>query len=119
VSAAGINDRSESPTPECTGSNGGISASSPLFSELNTIVDRLAALLPSGVNLDDMMTPEQCARWLKLKKKTVCEMARDKVIPAVILSGTTIRFHPRTILEEGHKGRAVAKRGAPRKPFSK
>lgn len=102
---------------------------SPSASEVLRLVERLAALLPSllpgTLDLDELMTPEQCAKWLQLDVKTLNQKARRKIVPAMMLSKNTYRYHPRTILAELHKitpellrARTVKRRGPRTKPFS-
>lgn len=101
---------------------------SPSASEVLAIVERLAALLPSffpsGLNLDELMTPEQCAAWMKIEVKTLNSMARRKIIPAILLSKNTLRYHPRSVLVKGHENNlgtikaSAPRRGRKRQPFS-
>lgn len=55
-----------------------------------------------GVDLDAMLTTEQCSKWLQLEPKALNRKARTGLIPCVPMSDHTFRFHPRTILERGH-----------------
>ena len=50
------------------------------------------------INLDDMLTPEQCAAWLHLKPRELDEDARTGRIPCFKISHKKRRFHPRTII---------------------
>jgi hypothetical protein len=99
----------------------------PSLSEIWRVVDQLAALIPSltpsVMNLDKVLTPEECAAWLGVEVKTLNGYAARKIVPAMKLSKNTYRYHPRTILKDLHnldpavlKARAV-RRGAPRKPL--
>lgn len=69
-------------------------------------VHRLALLTISGVtthnpiDLDALLTPEECAKWLKIAERTLLENARLRRIPAVRVNDRLLRFHPRTILAE-------------------
>lgn len=52
------------------------------------------------INLDDVMTPEECAPWAKV---TVSWLANDRAqtypkVPFFKLGAKTVRYHRRTIL---------------------
>lgn len=73
---------------------------------------RLAALSGefshlTSAPLDAMLTNKQCAKWLQLSVREVNAKALDRLIPSVLVSGQTRRFHPRTILEQGHAKAAM------------
>lgn len=54
----------------------------------------------SLLSLDSLLTPAQCAKWLKVSKRELGENTRghNPKIPAFSLGHKTKRFHPRTIL---------------------
>ena len=49
-------------------------------------------------DLDALLTPEECAAWLKISRRKLMENTRAGLIPAVRVNGRVIRFHPRTML---------------------
>lgn len=51
------------------------------------------------VDLDALLTVEQCAAWLQMNPRVVGEKARTGDLPCHKI-GTLVRFHPRTILAE-------------------
>jgi hypothetical protein len=63
--------------------------------------------------LDRMLTPDECAAWLKIKRRELDEKRRKKQIPAIQLGHRTIRYHPRTVvasmaLERGVSPKVIA-----------
>jgi hypothetical protein len=52
------------------------------------------------VNLDDLLTLDEAAAWLRLNRRDLSEKSRGRraVIPAIRVNRKVIRFHPRTIL---------------------
>ena len=53
----------------------------------------------TGIDLDALMTPEECAAWLKIEKRTlIAKNARRNRIPVVKINQRVFRFHPRSIL---------------------
>lgn len=49
-------------------------------------------------SLDELLTPEECARWLKMQEDTLLENVRLGRIPVVKINRRVLRFHPRTVL---------------------
>ena len=54
--------------------------------------------IPTGLDLDALLTPEAAARWLNMAERTLLSNARRKKIPCVRINDRVLRFHPRTIL---------------------
>jgi hypothetical protein len=50
------------------------------------------------IDLDKLLTPAQCAKWLGIAERTLLANARRKRIPVVKLNARLLRFHPRSIL---------------------
>lgn len=48
-------------------------------------------------DLDALLTPEECAAWLKMEVREV--LRNPKRIPQMRIGHKTVRFHPRTVLE--------------------
>lgn len=79
--------------------------------EILSLLERLAAFYRAGqlgdaveAPLDAMLTAKQAGRWLQLSEKTLNAAAKAGEIPAFRAGGTNEwRFHPRTILEAGHR----------------
>ncbi len=77
--------------------------SDPLaLEEALQILRRLASLTESKIDLDDVMTSEQAAAWLKVSAKSLNEDAKANRVPAIPFRNQW-RFHPRTILDEAHR----------------
>jgi hypothetical protein len=51
-------------------------------------------------DLDAMLTPEECAKWLRMKPREFDAKVNEGVIPCVRISRKTRRFHPRTVLQK-------------------
>lgn len=49
-------------------------------------------------SLDELLTPEECALWLKMEEDTLLENVRMGRIPVVKINSRVLRFHPRTVL---------------------
>lgn len=49
--------------------------------------------------LDQMLDPDEAAKWLKMERSQLDKKRRKKQIPAIELGQRTIRFHPRTVIE--------------------
>ena len=49
-------------------------------------------------SLDELLTPEDCACWLRLEVEALLENVRLKRIPVVRINQRVLRFHPRSIL---------------------
>lgn len=51
-------------------------------------------------HLDDLLTAEECAGWLRLRKREILEKSkgRNPAIPGFWINQRVVRFHPRTIL---------------------
>lgn len=56
---------------------------------------------PPPIDLDAMLTSEECAAWLKMPVSTVQEKSRSGEIPRRQWGHGTIRYWPREILERG------------------
>ena len=52
------------------------------------------------VNLDDLLTLEECSAWFRLNKRDLAVKSRGKrpAVPGFWLNCKVVRFHPRTIL---------------------
>lgn len=50
------------------------------------------------INLDSLLTPQECAAWLGIAERTLINNVRRKKIPVVRINERVLRFHPRTIL---------------------
>ena len=59
---------------------------------------RSAVKKDTPVDLDALLTPVECARWLRIAQRTLLANARRKKIPVVKLNERVLRFHPRSIL---------------------
>lgn len=46
-----------------------------------------------------LLTPEQCAAWIGIKKPTLLRMVREGRVPVVRLNERVLRFHAPTILD--------------------
>lgn len=51
-------------------------------------------------HLDDMLTLEECAAWLKLNARALAAKSKGRraSVPAIWLNSRVVRFHPRTIV---------------------
>ena len=49
-------------------------------------------------SVDELLTPEECALWLKMEEDTLLENVRMGRIPVVKINSRVLRFHPRTVL---------------------
>lgn len=58
--------------------------------------------LPSG--LDQILTLDEAAAWLKIKPRELRERVRSGKIPGLRLTNECYRFHPRTIIEKFKRG---------------
>jgi len=67
------------------------------------------------MDLDYLLTPAECAEWLRIDRATLSRhsQGRQPRVPAIRAGGQTVRYHPRTILakfasEAGMSPEAVA-----------
>ncbi|HYG22756.1 MAG TPA: hypothetical protein VEH04_08245 [Verrucomicrobiae bacterium] len=59
--------------------------------------------LPTGFDLDSMLTPEQFCTWQQVERHWLT--ARKAQLPGVIIRGRKmVRIHPRTFIEGTAKG---------------
>lgn len=87
------------------------SESGPMaLSEALQMIQRLASLLRNGefsdlveAPLDGLLTTEQAAVWMQRTPVLLAKDAKTGKIPAIPCGKNQWRFHPRTILEEGHR----------------
>jgi hypothetical protein len=49
-------------------------------------------------SLDELLTAEECALWLKMEEDTLRENVRLGRLPVVKVNRRVLRFHPRSIL---------------------
>lgn len=70
----------------------------PFFEEIRRIVREEIAALNAGKTPEELLTPEELARKLKLPVSWVYEQSRQGKIPTHRI-GRYIRFDPRQILE--------------------
>lgn len=78
-----------------------------VLTEAIALLKRLASLNGEFGNLaeaplDAMLTAKQAGKWLQCNPGGLNKDAKAGLIPAVP-RGNEWRFHPRTILEEGHR----------------
>lgn len=75
------------------------------MTEMLRLVERLSSLLQGEfgklvtVELDALLTLEQCSKWLQVDPKTLSPLAKRGKIPCIKV-GSSFRFHPRTIMAE-------------------
>ena len=60
-------------------------------------------LRPPPPDLDAILTPEQCAKWLQISVRKLREKANAGQVPFLRLGQKAMRFHPRTVLAKGMK----------------
>jgi hypothetical protein len=56
-----------------------------------------------NVGLDDLLTTQECARWLRMSPRRLLANVRAGAIPAAQINARVLRFHPRTILARCHR----------------
>lgn len=78
------------------------SADPNAVAEALSLIERLASLFQQKMDLDQMLTAEQAGEWLQCSAKSLNEDAKHNRIPAIPWRNQ-FRFHPRTILTEGHR----------------
>lgn len=87
------------------------SAGAPLSGteDVSALLQRFVSLVRSGElgdllapPLDVLLTAEQAAKWMQVNPQVLNTRASRRQVPAVQI-GKQWRFHPRTILEEGHR----------------
>ena len=49
-------------------------------------------------SLDEILTLEECASWLRVRPRDLKDKVRAGRIPAIRLNQRVFRFHPRTVL---------------------
>lgn len=55
------------------------------------------------VDLDQLMTLDELAAWLKLSSPTVTKNTQAGKIPCIRINRKIVRYHPRTVLDALHK----------------
>lgn len=80
------------------------------LTEALQLLQRLASLNRNGelgdlieAPLDALLTSEQAAKWMQRNPNVLNRDAKAGDIPAVPCGKNEFRFHPRTILEAGHR----------------
>ena len=48
--------------------------------------------------LDSMLTPDECAAWMRIKRRELDMKTRQKLIPCINLGERSKRYHPRTVI---------------------